>query len=94
MQQRASHDKHVDGGGPLASEKTRALIDRRRRRGNIVDEQDAEALHPSSRAQRKRSADVPPAIRLVEADLRKGAAHPDHESGIDRQGKPPCRLAG
>jgi hypothetical protein len=76
------------------SEKTRARIGRRCRRTYIVDEQDTAAVDPSSHAQCKGSADVLPSIRFVEANLRRSAPHPYHESGIDRQRKPPHGLAG
>jgi len=94
VQERASDDDHVDGGGSFASEKARARIDRRGRRAHVVDEQDAAAVDPSSGAQRKGSTDVPPSIPLLEPDLGRSAPHPHHESGIDRQPKPPCRLTG
>jgi hypothetical protein len=70
----ASRDEHIHGGGSLFGEKACARVDGRRRGANVVDEQDTAAVDPSSRAQCKGSADVSPALRLVEADLGRGAA--------------------
>jgi hypothetical protein len=94
VQECASQNEHVDRRGSFVSEKTRARIGRRRRRTDIVDEEDTAAVDASSHAQCKGSADVLPSIRFVEADLGRSVPNPHNESGIDRQCKPPCGFAG